>query len=177
MMKSNILFESQEFGKVIDRFAGRILEDIVGNQPVYCLGVQSKGVLLMDAIVERWHTWRPELTVFTGELDHTFHRDDYRHTTSSIKPRSMHIPFDIDNQSLLLIDEVLHTGRTVRAALNTLFDYGRPSRVLLAVLINRTDNRQLPIQPDYFALQYQLHDYQSINVDFQSQTLSIITHE
>lgn len=175
-MKSKIVFSGQEFGKLLDRFSGRILEDITGQEPLFCVGVQSKGVLLMESLVQRFQVWRPELSVFMGVLDHTFHRDDYRHGTSSVKPHDMHIPFDIDNRSLLLIDEVLHTGRTVRAALNTLFDYGRPSRVLLAVLINRTDNRQLPIQPDYFALHYQLRDNQSIDVDFHSQTLSIITH-
>lgn len=90
-----------------------------------------------------------------GTLDVSFYRDDYAQRGLSRDTRSSTLPFDVEGRHLVLVDDVLHTGRTVRAALNELFDYGRPARVELAVLIDR-GGRQLPVAPTYCAATLEL---------------------
>ncbi len=80
-------------------------------------------------------------------MDITFYRDDIR--KEILAPDTMNIPFDIENKQVILIDDVLFTGRTIKAALDALLDYGRPAKVELCVLIDRKEHRQFPIQPDY----------------------------
>ena len=84
-----------------------------------------------------------------GELDTTFFRDDFRHHEQPIIPSATHVDFLIENKKVVLIDDVLYTGRTIRAALDALLDFGRPEKVELCVLIDRRFSRQFPIQPDY----------------------------
>lgn len=88
-----------------------------------------------------------------GALDVSFYRDDYAQRGLSRDARRSSLPFDIEGRPLVLVDDVLHTGRTVRAALNELFDYGRPARVELAVLVDR-GGRQLPVAPTWCAARY-----------------------
>jgi pyrimidine operon attenuation protein/uracil phosphoribosyltransferase len=82
-----------------------------------------------------------------GQLDITFYRDDIR--KEILAPDAMNMPFNIENKTVVLIDDVLFTGRTIKAALDTLLDYGRPAKVELCVLIDRKEHRQFPIQADY----------------------------
>jgi pyrimidine operon attenuation protein/uracil phosphoribosyltransferase len=89
----------------------------------------------------------PEEKIRYGILDITFYRDDIRKEIHM--PNQTKIPFTIENKNVVLIDDVLHTGRTIRAALDALLDFGRPSKVELCALIDRRFSRQLPIQPDY----------------------------
>jgi pyrimidine operon attenuation protein/uracil phosphoribosyltransferase len=89
----------------------------------------------------------PEKKILYGKLDITFYRDDIRKALHL--PNHTEIPFTIENKNVVLIDDVLYTGRTIRAALDALLDFGRPSKVELCILIDRRFSRQLPIQPDY----------------------------
>lgn len=82
-----------------------------------------------------------------GKLDISFYRDDFTRIGMNPQVRPSHLPFSVDNQHIVLVDDVMYTGRTIRAALNEIFDYGRPSSVMLAVLVDR-NGRELPIQPD-----------------------------
>jgi pyrimidine operon attenuation protein/uracil phosphoribosyltransferase len=91
-----------------------------------------------------------DLTQPAGSLDVSFHRDDYAKRGLARDARASALPFEVEGRHLILVDDVLHTGRTVRAALNELFDYGRPARVELAVLIDR-GGRHLPVAPTYCA--------------------------
>jgi pyrimidine operon attenuation protein/uracil phosphoribosyltransferase len=90
----------------------------------------------------------PELPLKYGKLDITFYRDDIR--SSLHVPTVTDLPFSIEGKKIVLIDDVLYTGRTIRAAMDALIDFGRPAKVELLILIDRKYNRQLPIQPDYF---------------------------
>lgn len=90
----------------------------------------------------------PELPLKYGRLDITFYRDDIR--SSLHMPTVTDLPFSIEGKKIVLIDDVLYTGRTIRAAMDALIDFGRPAKVELLILIDRKYNRQLPIQPDYF---------------------------
>lgn len=102
---------------------------------------------MSDSIVEELKKILPNEKVPYGILDITFYRDDVRKEIHV--PNHTRIPFTIENKNVVLIDDVLHTGRTIRAALDALLDFGRPSKVELCALIDRRFSRQLPIQPDY----------------------------
>lgn len=111
------------------------------------IGIRSRG----DIIMERFRAAVTELVkkpIDTGTLDITFYRDDLSRRIEMPEVKETRIPFDITNRKILLIDDVFFTGRTIRAAMNALFDYGRPSLIRLLVLVDRA-SRELPIVPDY----------------------------
>lgn len=111
------------------------------------IGIQPRGIFLSDKIVDEIKKEVPGTRVPYGKLDITFYRDDIR-KEFHIANRT-DIPFSIEAKHVILIDDVLYTGRTIRAALDALLDFGRPEKVELCVLIDRRFSRQLPIQPDY----------------------------
>lgn len=119
-------------------FAQRVREEVAGRD-VRLVGVHTGGVWLAERLKEELKNPHP-----VGVLDISFYRDDFARggLNPSVKPSR--IPFDVDGADILLIDDVLYTGRTVRAAMNELFDYGRPARIDLAVLIDR-GGRELPV--------------------------------
>lgn len=111
------------------------------------IGVQPRGIYLSDQIVTQIKEEHPALNLPYGKLDITFYRDDV-HKELHVANQTT-INFSIENKNVILIDDVLYTGRTIRAAMDALLDFGRPDKVELCVLIDRRFNRQLPIQPDY----------------------------
>jgi pyrimidine operon attenuation protein/uracil phosphoribosyltransferase len=121
------------------RLAGRVRERVAGRD-VRLVGVRTGGVWLAERMKEDLGIGHP-----VGVLDISFYRDDFGRQGLSPTVRPSQITFDVDGQHLLLVDDVLYTGRTVRAAMNELFDYGRPARIDLAVLIDR-GGRELPIE-------------------------------
>ncbi|WP_018412446.1 bifunctional pyr operon transcriptional regulator/uracil phosphoribosyltransferase PyrR [Methyloversatilis thermotolerans] len=122
------------------------------------VGLHTGGVW----VAQRLHA-QLGLTQPPGALDVSFYRDDYAQRGLARDTRSSSLPFDVEGRHLVLVDDVLHTGRTVRAALNELFDYGRPQRVELAVLIDR-GGRQLPVAPTYCATRYMPPDGQRVKL-------------
>jgi pyrimidine operon attenuation protein/uracil phosphoribosyltransferase len=98
-----------------------------------------------------------------GTLDITFYRDDFTRISMNPQVKASHLPVDIDGRHIILVDDVLHTGRTTRAAMNVLFDYGRPKSIKLAVVVER-DGRELPIQPDVVGQHLQLGDHQEVKL-------------
>jgi pyrimidine operon attenuation protein/uracil phosphoribosyltransferase len=111
------------------------------------MGLQPRGVFLSDKLVEELKANINGAPIKYGKLDITFYRDDVRRELKV--PNKTDIAFDIENKNVVLVDDVLFTGRTIRAALDALLDFGRPAKVELCVLIDRRFSRQLPIQPDY----------------------------
>lgn len=141
-----ILSEGQ-LSLTVKRLAHQVLENHLHLQDTVIIGLQPRGIFLSDRIVKELASITDPASIKYGKLDITFYRDDVR--------KSLHIanqtdiPFSIENKKVILIDDVLYTGRTIRAALDALLDFGRPSQVLLCVLIDRRFRRELPIQPDY----------------------------
>lgn len=109
------------------------------EQPIV-VGIHSGGVWIAEALRERMGYTRP-----MGKLDISFYRDDFSRIGMHPQVRPSELPEELDNEHILLVDDVLFTGRTIRAALNELFDYGRPASVTLAVLVER-DGRELPVE-------------------------------
>ena len=152
---ARLLLDGEAISKALSRIAHEIIErnDEEGLERVALVGIQSRGAPLASRlrrlVAERSGTELP-----VGALDITFHRDDV-HVRDGGRPpgrqptvRATSIAFPIEGMTVVLVDDVLYTGRTIRAAIDALFEFGRPARVQLAVLVDR-GHRELPIRPDY----------------------------
>jgi pyrimidine operon attenuation protein / uracil phosphoribosyltransferase len=137
----------QQLAITIKRLAHQILENHPRLENTVIIGIQPRGVFLSDQLVDDLKKLVDPATIKYGILDITFYRDDVRNEIHM--PNQTKIPFTVENKNVVLIDDVLHTGRTIRAALDALLDFGRPSKVELCTLIDRRFSRQVPIQPDY----------------------------
>ena len=140
------ILDPRQMRRVIRRMAGEIVERNNGLEGVMLVGIRTRGVPLAEALV-REMTKMEEVEVPLGILDITLYRDDLSTIAPQPVVKASHFPGPIDDQVVVLCDDVLFTGRTVRAALDALIDYGRPKAVRLAVLIDR-GHRELPIQAD-----------------------------
>ena len=146
--KATIL-DAAEMARVLRRIAGQILEAHGGAAGLMIVGIRTRGVPMAETLcdeIERLEGVRPPL----GILDITLYRDDLMHHPVGPQPvvRSTEIPFSIDDRVILLVDDVLYTGRTIRAALDELIDFGRPRAIQLVVIVDR-GHRELPIKADY----------------------------
>ena len=141
------ILSEQQLALTVKRLAHQILENNLSLENTVLIGLQPRGIWLSDRIVQELKKIVDPENIQYGKLDITFYRDDIR--------KSLHIanatdiPFNLENRKVVLIDDVLYTGRTIRAALDALLAFGRPSKVTLCVLVDRRFNRELPIQPDY----------------------------
>jgi pyrimidine operon attenuation protein/uracil phosphoribosyltransferase len=126
---------------------------LAGTPRLAVVGIYSGGAWLADRLAK-------SLAVTdVGYIDVSFYRDDYAEKGLHAEVRPSHIPFEVDGATILLVDDVLYTGRTTRAAINTLFDYGRPAKVMLAALLDR-GGRQLPVAADFVAKKITLEENQ-----------------
>jgi pyrimidine operon attenuation protein/uracil phosphoribosyltransferase len=141
------ILTEQQITLTIKRLAHQVLENNLDMSETVVIGLQPRGLYVSDKIVEEIRKNLPGKRVEYGILDITFYRDDVRRELKV--PNKTDINFSIENKKVVLIDDVLYTGRTIRAALDALLDFGRPAKVELCVLIDRRFSRQLPIQPDY----------------------------
>ncbi len=149
----------------IKRLSRQLIENHFPLTDVLIIGVQPRGVYLSDRIVQEIKAVQPVADLSYGKLDITFYRDD-AHKELHIANQTT-IQFSIENKHVILIDDVLYTGRTIRAAMDALIDFGRPAKVELCVLIDRRFNRQLPIQPDYTGKAIDSILSQKVTVDWQ----------
>ena len=144
-MKS-ILTQNQ-IGLTVKRLAQQILENHLQLDNTVIIGIQPRGIFLSDRIVAELKQIIPAEKILYGKLDITFYRDDIR--TEVKLANTTQIPFSTAGKNIVIIDDVLWTGRTIRSALDALIDFGRPKKVELCVLIDRRFSRELPIQADY----------------------------
>ena len=143
----HILIENKQLQIIIKRLAQELIESDTDLSNTIFIGLQPRGVYVSDKIIAEIKLLCPAEEIKYGVLDITFYRDDVR---SEIHvPTVTDIPFSVDGKKVVLIDDVLYTGRTIRAALDALLAFGRPEKVELCVLIDRRYSRQFPIQPDY----------------------------
>ncbi len=145
-IKATILTE-QDIQRIVTRLAHEILEKNRGTDDLVIVGIHTRGAHLARRIAEKIHRIERK-KIPTGFLDVTLYRDDFRTRLKQPAVEVTNIPFQIDEKNIVLIDDVLYTGRTVRAALDALMDFGRPARIYLAVLVDR-GHRELPIRPDF----------------------------
>jgi len=142
-----IILNEQQLALTIQRLANQLLENHLDLTNTVLIGIQPRGIYFSDRIVQQLRTELKPDAIRYGKLDITFYRDDVRKGLHELNQTE--IPFSIENKEVVLIDDVLWTGRTIRAALDALLDFGRPAKVELCVLVDRRYSRQLPIQADY----------------------------
>lgn len=142
-----VLLSSQQLSETVGQLADQLSKNHSTLTDVVFVGIQQGGVVVANDIVAALQQLHPAQKVQYGQLDITFYRDDIR--KEILTPDTMNLPFAIENKTIVLIDDVLFTGRTIKAALDVLLDYGRPAKVELCVLIDRKEHRQFPIQADY----------------------------
>ena len=162
-----VILSREQLQLTIKRLSHQLIENHYTFADTVIVGLQPRGVLLAERIVQTIRNAYPEIALKYGKLDITFYRDDV-HKELHIANQTT-IDFDIENKQVVLIDDVLYTGRTIRAAMDALIDFGRPSKVELCVLIDRRFNRQLPIQPDYSGRAIDTIFSQNVTVDWQGE--------
>ncbi len=144
-----VIMDADRMGRTLTRIAHEILERNRGTERLALVGIRTRG----DVLAKRLAKVLEQITsepLRTGALDITLYRDDVMRHAVGPQPlvRRTEIPFSIDDQKILLVDDVLYTGRTIRAALDALIDFGRPKEIQLIVLVDR-GHRELPIKADY----------------------------
>lgn len=144
--EQNIL-ESVEIDRILKRMALEILEVHKTTDALALIGIHTRGVFLAKRLHQHIKsTANADLTI--GQIDITLYRDDWTQMSEQPVVKRTDIPFSVDDKKIILVDDVLYTGRTIRAAMDALVDFGRPARIELAVLIDR-GHRELPIQSNY----------------------------
>lgn len=166
MKHKRILFDESRVTITISRLCQQLIENHGDFSKAVLVAVQPRGVYMGNRILH-------ELQILGfhpphyGKLDVTFYRDDFRRREQPLLPSSNEMPFLIENKNVILLDDVLFTGRTIRAALDALLDYGRPSSVELMVLIDRAFNRQFPITPNYIGITVNTLQTQNVKVNWR----------
>ncbi|MDF9798384.1 pyrimidine operon attenuation protein/uracil phosphoribosyltransferase [Catalinimonas alkaloidigena] len=153
---------------VLSRLCHQLLENHTPFDNTVLLGLQPRGIQLADRIKARLEKIIGQ-KVPLGYLDTTFHRDDFRRRSSPLTASTTNVPFLIEDKEVILVDDVLYTGRTVRAAMDAMITFGRPSKVELLVLINRKYARHLPVEADYIGQSVNTLDSQRVEVLWEEQ--------
>ena len=178
MLSERVVLERDDLRRTLKRIAHEIAEKNPGSGELALVGIHTRGAVLAG----RLHAIVGELTgadVPLGDIDISFYRDDLADRAPDAQPvvHASHLDFDLSGRTVVLVDDVLFTGRTVRAAIEAIFDYGRPARVQLAVLCDR-GHRELPIRPDYVGKNLPTSRAERVNVrleetdDFDEVTIS-----
>ena len=160
--QKHIVLSAGEIGQTLDRMGEEVLAGHQNLDNLVVVGIRTGGAFLAQRLAERMGR-RVAKTFPVGVLDITLYRDDWTRINHKPLVGKTELPRSIDDQVVLLVDDVLFTGRTIRAALDALIDYGRPSRIELAVLVDR-GGRELPIRPDFVGLILNLPATQRVNV-------------
>ena len=147
MDSEKIVLQEDDVRRALVRIAHEIAERNSGAEALAIVGIQRRGAHLAERLRQQLQELL-DVAIPLGDLDIGFYRDDVGHRPDAPIVHASHIDFDVTGKTVVVVDDVLFTGRTVRAAIEALFDYGRPDRVQLAVLADR-GHRELPIRPDY----------------------------
>lgn len=165
-MKPSVLIDSTQFKIIVDRLTHELIENHRDFESTVIIGLQPRGVYLARRIQDKLAELLPEIKVETGSLDVTFFRDDFRRREKPIEPSNTEIDFLIEGKHVVLVDDVLYTGRTIRAGLDAMLSFGRPDSVELLVLIDRRFSRELPIEPRYVGKSVDSIDSQRVSVQW-----------
>jgi len=149
LVEKSRIMDNARMKRALSRLASEIVEDNQGAKDLYIVGIRRRGVPIAERLVEKIETLEGERPVF-GIIDITLYRDDLSTVGANPIVNRTELDTDIEDKNIILVDDVLYTGRTIRAALDQLMDFGRPRKVQLAVLIDRgKEHRELPIQADF----------------------------
>ena len=167
MPRGRTILEKERFALTIDRLCHQLIENYGNFEDACLVGVQSRGVLLSNRIHRRLLQILNIPHILYGKLDVTFHRDDFRIRSKPVAANITEMDFLVEDKRVIMIDDVLYSGRTIQAALTALQHYGRPRQVELLTLIDRRFNRSLPIQSDYIGITVDAINEAYVKVEWQ----------
>ena len=159
--KKIVLLTDLELRKTLSRLSSEIIEKVKNLDNLLLVGIPTRGIYLTE-VLERELFSKTGLKIRKGIIDPTFYRDDQNRVGTRLL-KATDIPSPIEKQEILLIDDVIYTGRTIRAAMDALYSWGRPRRVILLVMVDR-GHRELPIQPDFCGKKVQTNKNEIINL-------------
>lgn len=148
-MSQKVLLSSKEIHIILHRLACQLLENHLDFKNTVLIGLQPRGIFLAERLAQILREDYKVKHIDLGSLDITFYRDDFRRGDKTLEANKTSIDFLVEDKKVVLIDDVLYTGRSIRAALTAIQSFGRPSEVELLTLIDRRFSRHLPIQPNY----------------------------
>jgi len=167
MSNGRVILSKERFALTLDRLCHQLIENHDTFEDTCLIGIQQGGVPLLN----RTHQRLLDITGFSqiqnGKLDITFYRDDFRHRSKPLRASATEMDFLVEDKNVVLMDDVLYTGRSVQAALTALQHYGRPRRVELLTLVDRRFNRDLPIKADYSGLRVDALDDAYVRVEWR----------
>ncbi|MDF3076433.1 MAG: Uracil phosphoribosyltransferase [Sphingobacteriaceae bacterium] len=166
-MQTSELLYGQKFQITIQRLCHQLIENHNDFSNSVILGIQPRGIFLSKRIAEELRKILAEATILNGNLDITFFRDDFRRREGPLVPNSTQIDFIIEGKKVILMDDVLWTGRTIRSAMDAMLAFGRPEKVELLVLVDRRYSRHVPIEPNYIGIQVDSIDSQKVIVSWK----------
>ena len=166
-MQALTILESTAFDLTVQRLCHQLIEDRGHLGDTALIGLQPRGVFFARRLRNELLRITGEKEITYGELDITFHRDDFRERAVTAIPGTTELDFSLDGRRVVLIDDVLYTGRTIRAGLDALLAFGRPRSVELMVFIDRRFSRELPIQPDFTGRSVDSIDGQHVTVEWK----------
>jgi len=166
-MQKKLILDSDLLTITIDRICQELIENHGNFGQTVLLGLQPRGIFLAEWIQQKLNK-NLSIEIPLGYLDATFHRDDFRRRDIPAKASETRVPFLIEGKKVVLIDDVLYTGRTVRAALDAMIAFGRPEKVELLVLIDRKHTRELPISADYVGKYVDTMESQKVLVELDA---------
>ncbi|TYA78779.1 bifunctional pyr operon transcriptional regulator/uracil phosphoribosyltransferase PyrR [Seonamhaeicola marinus] len=166
-MSQKVLLNAKEVNIILHRLACQLIEKHNDFSNTVLIGLQPRGIYLANRISKILQEDYKVKNVKLGQLDITFYRDDFRRGDKTLKANSTEIEFLVENKNIVFIDDVLYTGRSIRAALTAIQSFGRPNEIELFTLIDRRFSRHLPIQPDYRGRQVDAINNEKVIVHWQ----------
>ncbi len=165
-MQNLTLLDGQKFQITLQRLCHQLIENHNDFSNSVILGIQPRGIYLSQRIATELKQIIPNAHIKSGILDITFYRDDFRRGEIPLVPSSTEIDFIIEGKKVILVDDVLWTGRTIRAAMDAILAFGRPEKVELLVLVDRRYSRHLPIEPNYIGIKVDSMSSQKVVVSW-----------
>lgn len=167
MQKGRQILSPERFKITLTRLAHEIIENYPVEDALHIIGIQEKGVILAQRLIEIISERNKRRKINFGKLDITFYRDDFRLRSKPLKASATQIDFDVEGQRIILVDDVLYTGRTIHAAMSALQDLGRVERIELLTMVDRRFNRHLPIKADYTGIEVDSLDEAYVRVQWE----------
>lgn len=166
-MSQKVLLTSKEINIILHRLACQLVENHTDFKESVIVGIQPRGVFLADRILKILKSDFSLTDIKSGQLDITFYRDDFRRSEKPLEANKTRIDFIVEDKRVIFIDDVLYTGRSIRAALTAIQSFGRPREIELLSLIDRRFSRHLPIQPDYNGRQVDAINEEKVKVHWK----------
>lgn len=163
------LLSEKEMDIILNRLACQLIENHKDFSETVIIGIQPRGTFLARRLVSILHQKYQIANISLGLLDITFFRDDFRRGSKPLEANTTDINFIVEDKKVVFVDDVLHTGRSIRAALTAIQSFGRPAEVELLVLIDRRFSRHLPIQPDYKGRQVDAFNQEKVIVHWKEK--------